>query len=558
VSGAGPTFVGSTDDKLYAFDATGTTGCSGTPKACTPLWTMATGGPIVSSPGVMNSVTYVGSSDHDLYAVDATGATNCSGTPKVCTPLWTAATSGVVRSSPALTSTMVYIGSDDDHVDAYDATGSTNCSGTPKTCTPIWSTATGGAVASSPSVAKGVVYFGSLDHSLYADKPWTAPRTACAANPHSGLSPCQLEGAYELPSTVAGAGRTVAIVDAFDDPNAETDLATYRTQYGLPACTTANGCFKKLNQTGQNKNYPAGNQGWGEEISLDLDTVSSICPLCHITLVEATNNSLTNLTAAEVTAGGTSPTAISNSWGSSEFSGENTLDSNFSFPGIMVTVSTGDNGFGATWPASDPNVTAVGGTVLSADSSTRGWSETVWSGAASGCSSQEAKQPWQHDSGCTNRTIADVSALAGSPGETIYDTYGGDTGWEDFGGTSLASPIIASVYALAYPDKTMAATYASPTSLFDVTSGSNGSCGGTYLCTGVAGYDGPTGLGTPCGTTDFGTGPFVTPSCSTLVTSSAHPASSKIQSTPALVFTPVCTAPKAGFASCDADRITPG
>ena len=465
----------------------------------------------------------------------------------------------MIRSSPAVSGGMVYVGSDDHHVDAFDATGTTDCAGAPKTCTPLWTTTTGAAVAGSPIVAQGTVYFGSLDDSLYADKPWVAPQATCPANPHSGLSPCQLEGAYELPSTVAGAGRTVAIVDAFDDPNAESDLAVYRAQYGLPACTTANGCFNKLNQNGVAGTYPAGNQGWAEEISLDLDTVSAVCPLCHITLVEAKTNSDTNLLTAEVTAGGLSPTAISNSWGSSEFSGEHTLDGDFTFAGVMVTVSTGDNGYGATWPASAPNVTAVGGTVLTADSSARGWSETVWSGATSGCSSQEAKPAWQSDSGCANRTIADVSALAGTPGESIYDTYGGDTGWEDFGGTSLSSPIIASVYALAYPDSPMSSTYANPSSLFDVTSGSNGSCSGSYLCTGSPGYDGPTGLGTPCGTTDFGTGPFMTPACATLApTPSAQPALSKSASTQMLVFTPACSKPSAGFASCDADRITKG
>jgi hypothetical protein len=195
--------------------------------------------------------------------------------------------------------------------------------------------------------------------------------------------------------------------------------------------------------------------------------------------------------------------------------------------------------------------------VLTADSSARGWSESVWSGANSGCSTKEAKPAWQTDAGCAKRTIADVSALAGVPGEAIYDTYGGDPGWEDFGGTSLASPIIASVYALAYPDSTMASTYANHASLFDVTSGSNGSCGGSYLCTGVAGYDGPTGLGTPCGTANFGTGPFVTPGCSTLApTPSAHPATAKPSSTPALVFTPACTEAAPGYARCDAQRIT--
>ncbi len=555
VAGAGAVLVGSTDGKLYAFDAKGVTGC--TAGACSPLWTMATGGSIVSSAAVYANTAYVGSSDHKFYVVDATGTTGCSGSPKTCSPLWTATTGGVVRSSPAVAGGMAYVGSDDHHIDAFDATGATNCSGSPKTCTPLWTTSTGAAVASSPIVAQGTVFFGSLDHSLYADTPWVTPHTTCPANPHSGMSPCQLAAAYRLPSTVAGSGRTVAIVDAFDDPNAESDLTIYRATYGLPACTTANGCFKKLNQTGAANNYPVADAGWAVEISLDIDTVSAICPLCHITLVEANSNSYANLLAAEATAGGLSPTAISNSWGSSEFAGEHTLDGSFSFGSIPVTVSTGDSGYGTSWPASAPNVIAVGGTQLTADGSARGWSETVWNGANSGCSSQEAKPVWQTDAGCANRTIADVSALAGSPGEAIYDTYGGHVGWEDWGGTSLASPIIASVYALAYPDVPMSTTYANHSSLFDVTSGSNGSCGGSYLCTGVSGYDGPTGLGTPCGTAGFGTGPFVTPGCSSLApTPSAQPLTSKPASTPALVFTPACTAAPPGYARCDAQRIT--
>ena len=202
---------------------------------------------------------------------------------------------------------MVFVGSDDHSLYAYDSNGVTHCSGSPKTCTPLWTTSTGAAVASSPIVAQGTVFFGSLDHSLYADTPWVTPHTTCPANPHSGMSPCQLAAAYRLPSTVAGSGRTVAIVDAFDDPNAEADLAHYRAEYGLPPCTTANGCFTKLNQTGAAGPYPAGDPGWAEEISLDVDTVSAICPLCHITLVEANTNATSNLLAAELIAGGTEP-----------------------------------------------------------------------------------------------------------------------------------------------------------------------------------------------------------------------------------------------------------
>ncbi len=547
-------YVGSSNGVLSAFDAAGANGCTGSPVVCSPLWTAATGGPIVASPAVASNVVFVGSSDHELYAIDALGQTHCSGAPKVCAPLWTAATGGVIRSSAAVASGMVFVGSDDHQLYAFDASGAAGCSGTPVVCTARWSGSTGAAVASSPAVANGVVYVGSLDHQLYAYKPWVFSRPACPTNPHAGLSPCQLQDAYELPSQVTGSGRTVAIVDAFDDPKAESDLATYRAGYGLAPCTTANGCFSKLNQSGVAGSYPTANASWSEEISLDVDTVSAICPACHITLVEAKSSSFANMAVAEQTAAATAPTAISNSWGGAEFVGESSWDSSFSHAGMVTAFATGDKGYGTSYPSSSPSVVAVGGTQLAADSSPRGWSETVWAGAQSGCSSQEPKPVWQTDPTCANRTTADVSALAGSPGEAIYDSYGSDTGWEAFGGTSLATPIIASVYALAYPDSPISGTYADPSALFDVTSGSNGSCGGTYLCTAGPGYDGPTGLGTPCGTAAFGTGAFTTacattPSAGPMV-GAARPAAS------AAVLTPVCGPVPAGYASCDADKIT--
>ncbi len=554
VSG-GVAFVGSTGGVLSAFDAAGSIGCSGSPVVCAPLWTASTGGAIVASPAVAANVVYIGSSDHRLYALDATGATGCSGSPKVCTPLWTATTGGVIRSSAAVANKMVFLGSDDHQLYAYDATGTTDCSGSPTVCTPLWSATTGAEVASSPAVANGVVYVGSRDDDLYAYQPWVFARPVCPTNPHApGLSPCQLQDAYELPSQVAGNGRTVAIVDAYNDPNAESDMAVYRSAYGLPACTTANGCFSKLNQSGVAGSYPTASASWSEEISLDLDTVSAICPHCHILLVEAKSPSLANLATAEGVAAGKAPTAISNSWGSPEFTGESSDDTKFSHAGLVTTFSTGDTGYGTSYPSSSPDVVAVGGTQLATNSSARGWTETAWSGAQSGCSSQEAKPGWQTDSGCANRTTADVSALAGSPGETIYDSYGSDTGWEDFGGTSLASPIIASVYALAYPDSSITTLYASTSSLFDVTSGSNGSCSGSYLCTAGVGYDGPTGLGTPCGTAAFGAGPFATTSCATTAAPSlAEPATAGV---PAVVFTPSCAVAQPGYARCDAQKIT--
>jgi subtilase family serine protease len=340
-----------------------------------------------------------------------------------------------------------------------------------------------------------------------------------------GLTPAKLISAYNLAGTNGG-GRTVAIVDAMDDPNAESNLATYRSAYGLPACTTANGCFKKVNQNGATSPLPAGDYGWAEEISLDLDMVSAICPTCHILLVEASSPDTTPLATAVNTAANTpGVVAISNSYGGAEDSTILAADASFNHPGIAITASSGDSGFGVSWPASSQYVTAVGGTSLKTATNARGWTETAWSGAGSGCSTLEVKPSWQHDTGCANRTVADVSAVADpNTGVAVYDTYNncgsssfcdfllalgfaqGADGWVQVGGTSASSPIIASVYALA--GNTSSTLYGSypyshTSALNDVTSGSNGSCGGTYLCTAGPGYDGPTGLGTPNGTGGF-------------------------------------------------------
>lgn len=341
----------------------------------------------------------------------------------------------------------------------------------------------------------------------------------------TGLGPTQIQSAYKLAGLNAS-GRTVAIVDAYDDPNAASDLNTFRSAYGLPACTTANGCFKKVNQNGATSPLPSGDYGWAEEESLDLDAVSSACPTCHILLVEANSASTSALSKAENSAAkAAGVAAISNSYGGSEASSETSTDSAYKHPGIAITVSSGDDGYSVEYPAASQYVTAVGGTTLTQASNSRGWTETAWSGAGSGCSSFEAKPSWQKDTGCAKRTVADVSADADpNSGLGVYDTYNncgssstcdvlieegiaeGLDGWAQVGGTSLSSPLIASVYALA--GNAASITYGSypyshTSSLFDVTSGSNGSCGGSYLCTAGAGYDGPTGLGTPNGTGAF-------------------------------------------------------
>ncbi len=322
----------------------------------------------------------------------------------------------------------------------------------------------------------------------------------------TGYNPVDLLAAYKLAST-GGAGQTIAIVDAYDDGNAESDLAVYRSQFGLPPCTTANGCFRKVDQNGGTK-YPRGDMGWAEEISLDLDMASAICPNCKILLVEASSNSFANLAAAVDRAALLGATVISNSYGGGEYAGELSDQVHFNHPGVAITVSSGDNGFGVEFPAASQYVTAVGGTTLTRDASTRGFSETVWSGAGSGCSAYITKPSWQTDAACSRRTVADVSAVADpNTGVSVYDTYRlHPGGWLVFGGTSVSAPIIGGVYALAGNSRSItygSYSYSHTSSLFDIISGSNGSCGGSYLCTAQFGFDGPTGNGTPNGTGAF-------------------------------------------------------
>lgn len=333
----------------------------------------------------------------------------------------------------------------------------------------------------------------------------SGPLASAAVTP-SGYGPSDLQAAYSL-SASGGAGRTVAIVDAYDLPTAQNDLSAYRAQYGLPACTS--GCFIKVNQTG-GSTRPAANASWGQEIALDLDMVSAACPGCKILLVEANSPSMTDLGTAVNTAVRLGAAAVSNSYGGSESASDTSYDTSyFNHPGVAITASSGDNGYGVEYPAASRYVTAVGGTSLTRTSTTRGFSETAWSGAGSGCSGYDPKPSWQHDTGCAKRSVADVAAVADpKTGVAVYDSTpsNSQSGWLVFGGTSAASPIVAGAYAQAgapAAGSTPASfPYANTAALYDVISGSNGTCG-TYLCTARAGYDGPTGLGTPKGTAAF-------------------------------------------------------
>ena len=316
-----------------------------------------------------------------------------------------------------------------------------------------------------------------------------------------GFGPGDLRSAYGTTGT-GGSNRIVAIVDAQGYPNAEADLAVYRSQYGLPPCTTANGCFIKIDQRGGTA-YPRYNSGWAQEQALDLDMASSMCQDCRIMLVQSDSATLANLAAAVNTAAARGAKVISNSYGGGE-TGTTSYESAYNHPGIAVTVSSGDSGFGVAFPATSPSVITVGGTSLTRITGGRGWSETAWSSGGSGCSGVYAKPSWQTDGLCATRMEADISAV-GDPatGVAVYGPSGkgSQSAWLVFGGTSVSAPIIGGMYGAAgiTPNASQNIHARAASGFNDVTSGSNGSCGGTYFCTAGADYDGPTGRGTPVG-----------------------------------------------------------
>jgi len=329
-------------------------------------------------------------------------------------------------------------------------------------------------------------------------------------------SPNQLRSAYNL-TGLGSPSQVIAIVDAYDHPYIQNDLNVYSDRFGisrLPACTgpvasSSAPCFQKVDQNG-GTNYPALNSGWAMEIALDVEIAHGICPNCSVLLVEANSNSFTDLFTAVDQAAALGATEISNSYGTSrEFSGETTYDYHFNRPGVAITVSSGDGGYGVEYPAASKYVTAVGGTTLYLNSNNAYLNESAWSGSGSGCSSQELQKPAGQPivGNCARRIVADVSAVADpNTGAAIYDSVpiNGSIGWFQVGGTSLSSPLIAAVYALAggVPAGVQgnAVPYANTTSsnIHDIIGGSNGRCR-TALCTAVKGFDGPTGLGTPNG-----------------------------------------------------------
>jgi hypothetical protein len=398
--------------------------------------------------------------------------------------------------------------------------------------------------------------------------PYKVGDGALESGPAGGLTPAELATAYGYVPTAGGEGQTVAIVDAFDDPDIEKDLGAFDAQYGLPACTEGDGCFKKVNQAGGTTPLPsADTKGWSVEISLDVEAVHSTCPRCKVLLVEANNGEFVNLATAVSEAVALGATEVSNSYGGPEEELGATEGAAYNHPGTVISAATGDSGYYG-WtalnegfeppgrpnlPASLPSVVAVGGTTLHLNSEGKREDETVWNtngpfdegefvGGATGggCSTEFSAQPWQHDTsgfaatGCgAKRLAADVSADADPrTGFDIYDTYncgpecekyGEGDGWLTIGGTSLATPLISALYALAggsdgisYPSLTLYGHLGDASDLYDVTEGGNGicddeglacganaffgvnvDCEGTTACNAAHGFDGPSGVGTP-------------------------------------------------------------
>jgi IPT/TIG domain/Subtilase family len=352
-----------------------------------------------------------------------------------------------------------------------------------------------------------------------------------------GLDPQDLRSAYKLPIS-GGSTQTIALIDAFGYPGAESDLAAYRSRYGLPACTKSNGCFEKVNEQGEQGNYPPAEPGWDGEAALDEDMASAACPECHILLVEGSGEFPADLGASVNTAAELGATEISNSYGYperlTEFCGTegcSQFNADYSHPGVLILASAGDAGFDDTYfgeglqtefPAASPNVVAVGGTALHRDAaSARGWKEEVWNepglliGTGSGCTDSEAKPSWQTDTGCAHRTDDDIAAVAAVETGVSVRIEGQ---WEVYGGTSVSSPLLAGIEAHASATvRSLGAQffYENPSSVFDVTEGFNwdprskaSECAPQeYLCNGELGYDGPTGVGTPAGVPGLGETP---------------------------------------------------
>ena len=384
------------------------------------------------------------------------------------------------------------------------------------------------------------------------------PEPTTSANPAAitvnTINPARLHTAYNLPCSIGGivqeicpqptafGPQAIAIVDAYGYPKIESDMQTFTQYYGLPTCSKANGCLQVVNESGQTSNLPT-RTDWIDEITLDVQTAHALCQNCKILLVEASSSSISDLAAATRTAAAMHPTVISLSWGGAENSSSENYASSFNYTGIPVIAASGDSGYnvnlvgstGVSFPASLPSVVAAGGTTLTVNSDDTYNSESIWNGTGSGCASislaslNQTSLPTWSQTGCgTKRAVVDMSADADpSTGVGIYFS----NEWWYYGGTSLATPIIASAFALdggikstSQATNVLYANY-SPANFHDITTGTNGSCSST-MCGGFVGYDGPSGLGTPNGLgafTDGATVPTATPTATIVPTITLTP-----------------------------------
>ena len=346
----------------------------------------------------------------------------------------------------------------------------------------------------------------SFSRDLRLPGPRLLPASLVGVAPPQPNTAAFLQQAYDLGylSATRGTSDTVAVVDAFDDPTAEADLATFRAANGLPPCTVTNGCLVKVNQQGAPAPLPATDSSWQVEEAADLAAVSALCPNCHILLVEAFSTQWSDLMTGMQTAARMGANQISASW---TMTSSSLPPGQLTFPGVAVIAASGDTGFvgsGAAYPAAAPGVTAAGGTSLQQASGVgnpRGFVETAWSGAGSGCDITSAKPAFQTSVLCPGRAYADVSADADpNTGLAVYSSARG--GWMLAGGTSLSTPLIAAFEAVTGVDGTTPAwAYADSAALNDPVSGANGSCAPNLaqLCVAGVGYDGPTGAGSISG-----------------------------------------------------------
>ena len=380
---------------------------------------------------------------------------------------------------------------------------------------PAVASAPGDHVANPPLRVKVIGHLPDGQPQFSSKSPTGLPPSAVASVYHlSGLSG----------SSGDGAGQIIAIVDAYHDPHALSDLNTWNTKYfytPLSTCTSLSQtgpCFLQSDPQGT----PSVNSGWVLEESLDIEWAHAEAPAAKIVLVEAASNSFANLFGAVLYAANSiGATEVSMSWGGGEFSGETAYDADMAHPGTFYTASSGDTGHGAGYPAASPNVIAVGGTTLNGCSGTScsGFSsETAWSGSGGGISADEPIPGYQSNytglvfgastiSALTagQRGIPDVSFDANpSSGVSIYDStrYQGQSGWFTVGGTSVGAPNWAGILAAGRAAGSTAlqgdsAIYGGGNSTYlrDITSGTNGSCGTD--CTAGTGYDLVTGLGSP-------------------------------------------------------------